>query len=211
MLDLSNEQEQRDFVPGPVPGGSIVMVRMEVLEPAEERQHPQNRFVSRAPSGLLQIYCQFTVIHGTYQGVRWRQNITLPQGSQSIRLAEKQITACNIGGAMLKAMCLAARRNPRLRDVTELTGLCFPVRVKINQRPVEKDDGRVFWNNEISIIITPEKEAYASVCNGGEIIMKNGPVTGSGGDAGSGKRSSHDDGDGWPSPSEDPMTDNVPF
>ena len=82
MLDLTNEQEQRDFVPGPVPGGSIVMVRVEVLEPAQDRQHPQNRFVSRAQSGLLQIYCQFTVSHGTYQGVRWRQNITIPQGSQ---------------------------------------------------------------------------------------------------------------------------------
>lgn len=67
-----------------------------------------------------------------------------------------------------------------MQDVTSLTGLRFPVRVKINPRPTCKDDGREYWNNEMACVITPDKEAYATIVHGGEIIT-DGPVTGNAG------------------------------
>jgi hypothetical protein len=180
MLDFSNEDEQREFNNnGPVPAGSIVMVEMEVLQPAEERRARDNPFISVAQSGLRQIYCKFTVANGTYSGVNFRQNITLPLGAQTVLLSSGQEKACRIGGATLKAICLAARKPPQAQDVTSLTGLRFPVRVKINQRPSKGNGDRIYWNNEIGIVITPEKEAYATVYNGGEIIVADGPTTGS--------------------------------
>ena len=75
MLDLTNECEQREFARGPVPEGSIVMVEIEILKPNQERQAHDNPFISVASSGLRQIYCQFTVSHGQYQGVSFRQNM----------------------------------------------------------------------------------------------------------------------------------------
>ena len=177
MLDFSNAPDQREFGNGPVPAGSIVIVQMEVLQPHESKQAQDNPYISVAQSGLRQIYCQFSVTKGSYSGVSFRQNITLPLGGQNMRLTANQEKACNIGSATLKAICLAAKKQPKINDVTSLTGLSFPVRVKINDRPTEKD-GRVYWNNEISLVITPDKEAYAEVMREGEIIHADGPVTG---------------------------------
>lgn len=177
MFDFSDASEQREFGNGPVPAGSIVMVEMEVLQPNEDRRARENPYISVAQSGLRQIYCQFTVTKGGYSGVNFRQNITLPLGAQAVSLSPNQEKACNIGNSTLKAICLAAKKNTKVKDVTSLTGLVFPVRVKINDRPAEKD-GRVYWNNEISLVITPDKEAYAEVSRHGEIILADGPVTG---------------------------------
>lgn len=178
-LDFSNEDDQREFVSGPVPGGSIVIIQLTVLEPQVDNQARDNRFIFQSQKGLRQLYCQFVVVKGTYQGVQFRQNITLPVNQQTERLSDNQIKACNIGGAQLKAICLAAKKSLKMQDVTDLSGMIFPARVKINPRPTQKNDGRVFWNNELALIITPDKEAYTQVMREGEIIMKNGPVTGS--------------------------------
>lgn len=176
MLDFSNEGEQREFGNGPVPAGSIVLVEMEVLQPSEDRRASENPYISVAQSGLRQIYCQFAVTKGSYSGVSFRQNITLPLAGQTARLSPNQEKACTIGGATLKAICLAAKKPTKIKDVTSLSRLVFPVRVKINDRPTEKD-GRVYWNNEIAHVITPDKEAYSEVLSQGEIIAADGPVT----------------------------------
>ena len=74
----------------------------------------------------------------------------------------------------LCAMCLAAGRPPRVNDVQELTGLCFPARVKVSPRP-RLVDGRPFWNNEIALVVTPDKAEHARVAGGGEILAQPGP------------------------------------
>ena len=210
MLDFSNAPDQREFGNGPVPAGSIVIVQMEVLQPHESKRAADNPYISVAQSGLRQIYCQFSVAKGSYSGVSFRQNITLPLGGQNMRLSANQEKACNIGNATLKAICLAAKKPPKINDVTSLTGLSFPVRVKINDMPTEKD-GRVYWNNEIAIVITPDKEAYGEVMRDGEIILADGPVTG---DASRAQGTSRPSGNGHlpyddtPAPSE---CDSVPF
>lgn len=178
MLDLTNEDNQKEFTNGPVPSGSVVMVEVEVLKAHETHQDIDNPFIFVSKTGLKQISCQFVVSHGQYQGVRFRQNITLPFGLQNIQLTEGQRKSCNIGGATLKAMCIAAKKSLKMHNVTDLTGLKFPVKVKINSHPTEKD-GRVFWNNELAFVVTPDKADYATVVHGGEIII-DGPVTGTG-------------------------------
>ena len=143
MLDFSNAPDQREFGNGPVPAGSIVIVQMEVLQPHESKRAADNPYISVAQSGLRQIYCQFSVAKGSYSGVSFRQNITLPLGGQNMHLSANQEKACNIGGATLKAICLAAKKPPKINDVTSLTGLSFPVRVKIQaDGPVTGDASR---------------------------------------------------------------------
>ena len=212
MLDFSNEGEQREFGNGPVPAGSIVLVEMEVLQPSEDRRARENPYISVAQSGLRQIYCQFVVTKGSYSGVSFRQNITLPLAGQTARLSPNQEKACTIGGATLKAICLAAKKPTKIKDVTSLSRLVFPVRVKINDRPTEKD-GRVYWNNEIANVITPDKEAYAEVMRQGEIILAEGPVTGDTSRPKQQNNSSKENGgipwDDAPHPGD--YTDEVPF
>lgn len=178
-LDFSNEEDQREFKQGPVPGGSIVVLRMSILEPAEQAQARDNRHIYVSKNGLRQIYCQFTVDRGAYEGVQFRQNITLPLGQQTISLTEGQRKACIIGGAQLKAICMASNHSPKLRDITDMEGWKFPARLGINDRPTEKD-GRIFWNNTISRIITPTDKPYEQIRRDSEIIVENGPVTGKG-------------------------------
>ncbi len=178
-IDLTDETEQQEFTTnGPVPEGSIVMLEMKVLE-ANNKAH-DNIFISVASTGLRQIYCEFTVCYGSYSGVHFRDFITLPLSQQQITLTSGQERGCLIGGATLKAICQAARKPTKLNDWSSLTGLRFPARVKINPRPsMSKDGTREYWNNSLSTIITPDKEQYAMLINGGEIINENGAVTGS--------------------------------
>lgn len=178
-LDFSNEEDQREFKQGPVPGGSIVVLRMSILEPAEQAQAPDNRHIYVSKNGLRQIYCQFVVDRGTFEGVQFRQNITLPLGQQKNNLTDGQRKACIIGGAQLKAICLASGHSLKLRDITDMEGWKFSARLGINDRPSEKN-GRTYWNNTISRIITPDDKPYEQVRREGEIIVENGPVTGKG-------------------------------
>ena len=176
MLDFSNEAEQRKNCLGPVPAGSIVLLEIEVLKPYNSA--PENSYISVAKTGLRQLYCKCTVTAGTYEGWSFRQNVTLNVGSQRIVLTEGQTTACKIGGSLIKAICQAAQKPLTIMDVTELTGYTFPAKVKISPIPYMTNDGRAIWNNEISLIITPQMPEYVEVCSRGEIINVGGAVTG---------------------------------
>lgn len=171
-FDLSQESSQTAY--GPVPAGSEVMLQLELMEP--NQAIPEHKFVRAASTGLLQIYAKFTVQHGSYSGVSFRQNINLPAHVQRIQLTAGQTKACNIGGAQLKAICEAAKKPTKMRDIMDINGLKFPARVKLNKKPVEKN-GNVYWNNELDMVITPDKPHYDEIVRGGEIIT-DGPVAG---------------------------------
>lgn len=175
FFDLSGEGEQQEMQFGPVPGGSVVVVELEILKHQEE----PDPYIFTAQSGLRQLSCRCHVINGTYKGVMWRQNITLPAVSQNIALTQGQQRACNIGGAQLKAICIASNRPLRMAHPREISGARFPVKVRINRRPYEKD-GKVYWNNEIAVVITPDMQEYVAIRRSGEIIVPDGPVVGDG-------------------------------
>lgn len=175
MLDLSKEEEQKDRAYGPVPSGSEVFITLEIQEPKGSFAAPEHHMISQARSGLRQIYCKITVERGQYAGAFWYQNITLPMSMQKVSLSGSQEMACKIGGAMLKAILEARKMPMSIKDISAFNGLTFPVQVRINPRPREKD-GRVYWSNEIVKVITPKMSDYEKIIRDGEIINPDGAV-----------------------------------
>lgn len=175
-FDFSKEEEQKEFgARGPVPAGSIIIAQLSILTPNSKA--PDNPNICVAKSGLRQLYCGFEVVKGSYQGVAWRQTITLPLGMQAIRLTEGQTKSCKIGGATLRAILEACQIPMAVKNIMAFNGLTFPCRVKINPTPNEAN-GKTYWNNELASVITPKMKLYIQVLQQGEIINEEGQVTG---------------------------------
>lgn len=187
MINLGNEEIQKERVKGPVPAGSKVLVRLVLDKPRFPA--PEDDWVAQAKSGLRQLQCRVEVMAGTYEGVWWYENITLPASEQKIRLDEKQQTACRIGGSTLRAIVESTRgvdpnaidqRAARARHVagwTDFDGMEFPARLGIDKRPYEGKDGNWYWNNRLGSVIPATAKDYTTIRQGGEIIT-DGPVTG---------------------------------
>lgn len=176
MIDFTNEQEQKERNYGPVPSGSIVVVKLE-LQAAPESMQGEKPFIFNARSGLLMLNLTCTVKDGDYAGVRWYQRITLPCACQKIALDPKQETACSIGGSMLKAILQAAKRPLQITSYDIFNGLVIPVKVKISNNPYVAN-GNTYWKNEIAKIITPSMPEYQEVRQSRELINYDGAVTG---------------------------------
>lgn len=132
-----------------------------------------------------------------------------PFGEQDIPLNDGQRTACNIGGATLKAR--RRRKKPlKMQDVTSLTGLRFPVRVTSilaqHARTTGGNTGTTKWlasshPTKKPTQLSPTAEKSSSI---------SGPVTGN---AGKTKRQAAPEAGtyGMPFPSENAAMDDVPF
>lgn len=218
MLDLNMESEQKNRNYGPVPAGSKVMVRISVETPKYGLQ--DTPWVAQAKSGLLGLWCKFTVVGGLYDGVEWYDNLWLPAGYQNIRLNEGQTTTCNRSGAQIRAIIEAHRginpkatddrsiRGRQLAEWTDMQDMEFPAKLGISKEPYEKD-GKKYWNNYITSIITPDKEEYMQIKSGKEFIT-DGPVTG---EAEKGKNQTPPEANtyGQPFPAGPSEYDDVPF
>lgn len=188
MLDFSAEmaQTEQEFAQkkpinfGPVPSGSIVQCKLEVIKNKPEKSDPSNPFIFVAGTGLRMIQMQFTVIRGEYDTVSWRQFVSLPSSMQQIQLTDGQATGCRMGGAMLKAICQAAGRAPQIPDVTALNGIIVPIKVRIAKKANEYTDRKgqfhKRWVNEVASIVTPDNAQYQEAMTKGEIINPNGYV-----------------------------------
>lgn len=187
MLDFNNEPEQKSDNYGPVPGGSKVMVSLSVETPQYAvADHP---LVSETKKGLRGLWCKFTVIGGMYEGVKWYDTLWLPTGYQTARLDEGQIKACNRCGAQIRAIIEAHRgispkdnddrsvRGRRINDWADLSGMEFPAKLGISNEPYKKD-GKEYWKNYITSVLTPDKEEYRLIKAGQETINPDGPVKG---------------------------------
>lgn len=176
MLDFTNEQEQTERNYGPIPAGSIVIVKLE-LQDAPNNMAGNEPYIYMAKSGLLMLNFKCSVTDGDYAGVHWYQRITLPARAQRIGLDPKQETACSIGGSMLKAILQAAQKPLQINSYQAFNGLTVPAKIKIANNPYEKG-GNVYWKNEIAKIITPDMPEYMKVKQARQIINQNGAVTG---------------------------------
>lgn len=186
MIDLSQEQEQKSAY-GPVPNGSRVLVRLTIEKPKYASQ--DDELVAMAKTGLLQLFCRLEVASGSYEGVAWYENITLPSRAQNIRLTEGQQKACGSGGRTLRAIVEAVRavdpkdksqqadRKRILNSWSDLDGMEFPARLGISKEPYEGKDGRMYWSNTLGRILPCTDKEYQEVMNGGEFIT-DGPVVG---------------------------------
>ena len=190
MLDFGDMDRQQEINYGPVPGGSAVLLRLNLEKP--KFAHERNEYISKAKSGLYSLYCKFTVEAGRYSGVSFRQNIWLPPQWQEVEMTDGQRKCATIGGAQLRAILESARGidpdddSPKAKAARQLSafydfdGLLIAAKLKIAKDPYVAADGREFWNNELSVVITPDKPLYAKIIKGGEAINELGPVTGDG-------------------------------
>ena len=80
MIDLGNEEIQREPKTGPVPAGSRVLVGIEIEKP-QYAAH-DDPFVAEGKSGLRRLQCKVKVMSGTYDGCWWYEGITLPEAHQ---------------------------------------------------------------------------------------------------------------------------------
>lgn len=186
MIDLSQEQEQKSAY-GPVPSGSRVLVRLTIEKP-KYASH-DDELVAMAKTGLLQLFCRLEVAAGSYEGVVWYENITLPSRAQNIRLTEGQQKACGSGGRTLRAIVEAVRgvdpkdkspeadRKRVLNSWSDLDGMEFPARLGISREPYEGSDGRMYWSNTLVRILPCTDKEYQEIMNGSEVIT-DGHVVG---------------------------------
>lgn len=216
MIDLNNEEEQRERNYGPVPAGSRVLLRLSVLKPMYPSR--DDEMLAETKNGLLQLACKLEVAAGSYEGCSWLENITLPEGSQSASLTNGQRTACRIGGSLLRAIVESSRRiDPKATDTRscrgrsvnswlDFDGMEFPAKVKIHDEPRVKED-REYWNNRIGTVLPCTDKEYAEIKGGGEIIT-DGPVRGDG--SGKGAKSSSRDTQNLPY-DDTPVDEGLPF
>ena len=193
-FDFNQAEEQKQRVPGPVPAGSIVLLKVEIQRPTNpEYAAKPGSYVTRTKKGLLLLNCQMTVMAGTYEGYRWFENYMLPEGMQTVSLTDGQRSACRISYSKMRAIIEAYRKidpkdqSPRARsartlaDLMDLSGMIFPCRVGLKKEPREytKKDGTrgIAWDNHAAFILPVTDSRFAEVSAGGEIIT-DGPVQG---------------------------------
>ena len=108
-INLGQEEKQR--LPGPVPGGSMALVKITLVE-AKTPDCPDTPYIGVGSStGLLFLACQMEVQGGPYEGVTWWENITLPTSSQTTDVSQDSNwqKACRIGGRLLRAILEQSR------------------------------------------------------------------------------------------------------
>lgn len=165
VLDFSNEQEQMDGASALIPDGSIVKVRLKLGDAGQySAGHPS---ISRTSKGLLQLVVDFEMVNTDGRDMRY-ERITLPKGMQDAQLTPGQTTACNIGGAQLKAILLACGNNQaQLQNWEQLNSLEFPVRVSGEW---EMSKNNYYWNNHFKKVIVPGDQEYQQVMGGQDMI-----------------------------------------
>ena len=171
-----NEDEQKDFERETIPSGSIVTVKLNLNKP--KNVYRNNTYLNVANTGLIQLPIKLTVVSASYKGNYFYENITMPLSLQEMTLNQKQQTACRIGGATMKAICLSGGINPNIKTLDQLNDLTFPIRVGVNKKPSFDKQGNEYWNNKIQKIITQNDDEFNQVRNNGEIINVNGAVVG---------------------------------
>lgn len=220
-IDFNQAEPQKERAYGPVPSGSRVLLELEIMRPKNESQ--QMPFVAVSSKKLYMLWVELRVISGTYEGVKWRENWMLPEGQQRVQLTPGQKTACRISFSRMRAIIEAARRvSPKdespqannrrnINSWLDLNGMKFPARVGIADEG-RTYNGKVYWDNIITSVVTPDKEEYATLMQGGEVINPDGAVTGKNAPASNGYDSAPvDDPSLGPAFPSENFGDDVPF
>ena len=218
MYDFNQEEDQKTRASGPIPAGSSVLVRLSIRKP--KFTDDNSDIIGRTQRGMLFLDAEYEVIAGQFQGNKVWENLWLPLGLQRAILSDGQKTACNIAASKMKGILNAARgvmpkddspqanRKRQTQSWLDFNHLVFPVTVGIANEAVEKN-GRTYWNNTISRIVTPDDSRYTELMEGGEVIT-NGPITGDGKQRRNGSHSGNED-PGYDSPPADAYDDEIPF
>lgn len=66
-----------------------------------------------------------------------------------------------------------AARARVIGDWLDLNGMRFPVKVGISKEAVKSKSGQLFWPNVTLAVLTPDKEDYTGIMEGGEVISSS--------------------------------------
>lgn len=217
-MDLNDAKHQKMY--GPVPAGSSVKVRMELIPCS--KPHPKDERIFVTNRGQYMLSCKFTVVAGTYEDVSWRELWMLPAEMQpkGVELTTGHLKGCTITATKMRAILEAvrgvrpndtsteARAARNFKTIGDFDGMEFPTKVGIDKG--HEYNGRMYYNNTVATIITPDKADYADIKAGGEKINPNGDTGRQQEAAQSGSYDGYDDGyDTAPAmPSE---MEDVPF
>lgn len=185
-IDLGEFEQQKERNYGPVPSGSYVLLKMNIVDAGKNAHPKESRVFVSSRTGLHMLSCEFTVASGTYEGVKWRELWMLPVGRQpqNVTMTKGQNTACMISASKMRAVVEAARgvdpsatdSNSRMKrqlnSLMDMDGMTFPARLKVDDG--REYEGKTYYNNVVDLIITPDRQQYALVMNGGEDINPNG-------------------------------------
>lgn len=183
-FDLNDaEQQSSGRKYGPLPLGSKVLLKMEFKEVA--KPHPKHKYVFVTSGGLNMAWIEFTVISGEYEGVHWRENWMLPAPMQNATMTEGQTKACAISYSKMKAivdahrnidptdMSAQARAKRTLGSLMDMNGMTFPASLGLDKGREGTDKNgnkRIYFNNLVGTIVTPDRKDYRMLMGGGEII-----------------------------------------
>lgn len=175
-INLGQEEKQR--LPGPVPGGSMALVKITLAE-AKTPDCPDTPYIGVGGStGLLFLACKMEVQGGPYEGVTWWENITLPISSQTIDVSQDPNwqKACRIGGRLLRAILESARRvtpsdtssgaekKRQIQSWKEIDGLMFAAELGVYEDTYQRDrSGRTWYRNNIRRVICQGHPRYAAI------------------------------------------------
>lgn len=178
-IDLNTAEEQREGG-RTVPPGSIVLVQMTIRQP-KAGMEGSDPFLTMARSGMEYLNCEFEVAQGSYKGQKFWDNFNVAGATTA-----GQAKAVEISMQRLRAIVEASRgispkdsspqatQNRILKSWEELNGVYFPAMLDAVLSDPSPKDGKVYVNNTLKRIITPDKtEEYTTVADGGEIITNN--------------------------------------
>jgi len=176
MINLNDAPEQKEAGGGgPIPPKSMVKVQIEVREP--KNADPQDTCVNIFSTGLKGVDLEFTVVSGTYEGVRIWENWFLPPGMQTISLTKGQEGTCNGSFAKMRAAVEASRgldpadpnANRNIQSWYDFNQMEIPVKIGVNKPKA----GDKYINNCIAKVLTSDDEDFDLIMSGGEIITDN--------------------------------------
>ena len=181
MAIINLGQEDRQRMAGPVPGGSMALVRLSLAD-TKNPDAPETPYVGAGThSGLLFLSCRMEVLGGPYDGVSWWENITLPASSQRMDVSQSENLgkACRIGGRLLRAILESARnvgpsdtssaaeRKRGISSWQEFDGLRFAAELGVYEDTWQRDrSGRTWLRNTIRRVILPGNPRYAAIMRG---------------------------------------------
>ena len=158
----------------------MVKVKLEIRQPAQDKSSQVSPLVTTFSTGLMGLDCEFVVVSGQFEGGRIWENLFLPVDMQNptLALTKGQTGICQGSGSTMKAILEAARgihpadgspggvQARSINGFEDFQGLEFGVMVGIDKPKA----GDKFINNNIMRVITPDKEEYPILMQGGDII-----------------------------------------
>lgn len=173
FFDFSTAESQREFGGEPIPGGTIALFKMSVRRPREGMAASHPMVTQSKNSAFQYLDCELEIVAGTYKGRKIWQNMGVAGDG-----SDGHAKAINITRATIKAMLQASRNimpgdNSQaaqsalvIKGFEELDGLTIPIKVGFDKVSAQYPTPR----NTIRAVITPEKQEYAAVMAGGEIL-----------------------------------------